>query len=178
MLPWGINSLVIAPNERATAVMSKVRFAEPVWVQEVSEKSFISHLPLLPSSIWLSHEEVPRTGVCTHGASTNKEQVLHARPSLILFLCCLLLFSVMQKGAPGLFRLFLMFTEGWIECLCGLVTVDKSKLQLENQRATKMVTSLQSPATYLGKQRCDKLMSKHSLKAWSCWNQYQTGQLQ
>lgn len=41
-LPWDMSSLVIAPNERATAVLSEVRLSEPACMWEVSEKSFIS----------------------------------------------------------------------------------------------------------------------------------------
>jgi len=37
------------------------------------------------------------------------------------------------------------------EHLCGLVTVDKSKLQLINQKATRMVSLPQSPTLYSGK---------------------------
>lgn len=53
VLPLGTSSLLTAPNERATALESKVRSAKPFWEQEASEKSFLS------ASLW--HMAVTRS---------------------------------------------------------------------------------------------------------------------
>lgn len=116
---------------RATAVRSKVRFTEPLWMQEVSEESFITHFPSFTSSIWLKRLEFSRIGICMHRASTNKEQVFACMAFLNVIS---LLPPAIFSGAKGLFEVILMFVSGWMS-VCVVDNGRHDQLWLKSQRA-------------------------------------------